>query len=145
MTPQERIYEAVEARGYVAPYAPEVFIARQIVKLTEELGEAWLHLDVSLTATWETEALQGAMEAVRLLARRVFSDPEAWGRGRISLNDVRPKGLAYLRGEAADMAVVLNCLAEAISRLDATPFSLDQTALDKSQADIARGVRKEQA
>lgn len=141
MSVQQDIYQAVADRGYVAPYSPEVFIARQIVKLAEEVGELFENLDVDLGATWEAQALNAAMEAVHLLARRVFSDPAAWERTLIGLSDVRPVGLKYVRKEAADVQVVLACLAEAISRLDVQPFDVEQAALEKATMDVARGVR----
>lgn len=139
---QKDIYEAVQKRGYVDPYSHETFIARQIVKLAEEVGELFENLDVDLSATQEMQGLQGAVEAVRVLARTVFSDPDAWKPGSgIGLLDVRPVGLKYVRKEAADAAVVLACLAEAIDRLDVQPFDLEQAALEKATADVERGVR----
>jgi len=116
----------VAARGYRDGWDFEQFVARQLAKLTEELGES---LDQIGGLEWwdDLQWLTPGSDA-GLKARRVFDDKAAW-------ESVYLKDLDKLRAELADMQVVIFAAAEALG------LDVVQAAIDKSAADVVRGVR----
>jgi len=121
---QAAVHEALRQRGYVDPYPPAVFAWRQILKATEELGE--------LAAAFRLEDA-GAGEF-----RLTLEGLGAWARSLFDLHDLSGVTLDQERvaAEAADLQVVLFNLAERLGIGDLT-----ELALQKSKADIGRGVR----
>lgn len=123
MNAQEIVAANVAARGYMAGWTTEQFVARQLAKLTEELSEA---LACMHDPGWHHEWTYDAHMAGRL-AREDFDRKVLWDTVTVD---------AYaLRSELADMQVVLFAAAAALE------FDITQAAIDKSSADVPRGVR----
>lgn len=123
MNAQEIVAANVAARGYMAGWTREQFIARQLAKMQEELGEAVQHV-----AGVKTIIFVPILGAAGDLARTVFNDKSDW-------RDVMLIDPDALRAELADMLVVLFAAAQALE------FDVVQAAIDKSAVDVARGVR----
>lgn len=125
MNAQQVVAANVAARGYRDGWTMEQFVARQIAKATEELNEAANHIVTSRVRAhgWLTD-LSFAGE----YAREAFDDKRRWLNVSIEHSDA-------LCSELADLAVVLFTVAEALD------FDVIQAAIDKSSADVARGVR----
>lgn len=129
MSAQQRVYDAVCARGYRAEWSSGQFIARQVVKCYEELCEALRHIRTATQHTqlnafiWET----GQLEHV---ARSLFDDRKAWG-----WSELTPAQQEQLGGELADVVVTVFCAAQELG------IDVVQAAIDKAEADIGRGVR----
>ena len=144
---QQRVYDAVCARGYRAGWTPQQFLARQIAKLQEELAEASYSVTLNsddLARDLQERAIRPAMDTgidhlildAGEAARRAFGDPSYWGHVEMM---IEPE---YIRRELADMLVVIFCAVEALREIDGQEFDVIEAALDKSTADVARGVRK---
>ena len=123
MNAQEIVAANVAARGYRDGWTAEQFVARQLCKMTEELGEALWYIHGIDRLDFAAD-LPDVGEAARI----AFDDKEAWNKARIAKPDA-------LRAELADMLVVLFAAAAALD------FDVVQAAIDKSSADVARGVR----
>lgn len=126
MNAQEIVAANVAARGYRDGWAAEQFVARQLCKLTEELGESLDQIG-GLDAWADTQWLTAGYDA-GLAARGFFDDESGWG-------GVYLENPAAIRSELADMLVVILAAAQALD------FDVVQAAIDKSAADVARGVR----
>ena len=126
MNAQTIVAANVAARGYADGWTAEQFVARQLAKLTEELGESLDQID-GLDAWADENWLTVGYDAGRA-ARAQFDVREAWGGVYLPNPDA-------LRAELADMQVVLFAAAQALD------FNIAQAAIDKSAADVARGVR----
>lgn len=127
MNAQEIVAANVAARGYRDGWTAEQFVARQFCKLTEELGEAVEQVYPGEAPSPLYKWFDGADDAHKA-ARRAFDTPEWWRRTHI----IDPE---MVRSELADMLVVLLAAAQALD------FDVVQAAIDKSSADVARGVR----
>ena len=129
---QRRVYKAVEARGYTAGWNNHEFIARQMAKLAEELGEVtWYY------ASKDGDEVRELISLIRVTARvagRLFDRPEPW-------HDAFIWKPSNMRSEVADMQVILFALAEAITRETGEPFDVAAAAVEKATSDIHRGVR----
>lgn len=127
MNAQEIVAANVAARGYRDGWTAEQFVARQLAKLTEELSE--VVCDVAFPSS-NTRGVDWrvSVSMAGLSGRWLFDDRPAWEN--ISLDD--PDAI---RAELADMQVVLFAAAQALD------FDIAQAAIDKSSADVARGVR----
>ena len=123
MNAQEIVAANVAARGYRDGWTAEQFVARQLCKMMEELGEALWYIHGIDRLDFAAD-LPDVGEAARI----AFDDKEAWNKARIAKPDA-------LRAELADMLVVLFAAAAALD------FDVVQAAIDKSSADVARGVR----
>lgn len=123
MNAQEIVAANVAARGYRDGWTAEQFVARQLCKLTEELSEA---LACMSDPGWHHYWTDDAHMAGRL-AREDFDRKVLWDTVEIDADT--------LRAELADMQVVLFAAAAALE------FDVVQSAIDKSGADVARGVR----
>ena len=129
MNAQTIVAANVAARGYRDGWTAEQFVARQLAKLTEELAEAAKYITPSSGAHWgPLDSWLGLLQDAGSRARFVFDEREDW------------EGLIYVatdktRSELADMQVVLFAAAAALD------FDVVQAAIDKSGADIPRGVR----
>ncbi len=129
MNDQNDVYNAVVARGYREGWSADQFLARQIAKLAEELGESSFHIASMDFQRWVTEVHNAGRAA-----RFAFAQPDYWDQAAI----VHPDGLAR---ELADLQVVLFCAAAALGEVMGEPFDLVQAARDKALADVKRGVR----
>lgn len=151
-SPQETIFAAVEARGYVSPWTPGQFALRQILKLVEELHEAASHLSVTVgttgaeSAQWDNFLTD--LEVMGHNAEQMFKDREWCGRLDVDIHDLG----GYVE-ELADCQVVLSCMGAIASRkvVAATlfggtglvsGFDTVAAAVAKATADIDRGASK---
>jgi NTP pyrophosphatase (non-canonical NTP hydrolase) len=123
MNAQEIVAANVAARGYMAGWTAEQFVARQLAKLTEELSEA---LACMRDPGWHHYWTDDAHMAGRM-AREDFDRKMLWDTVEIDTG--------ALRAELADMQVVLFAAAQTLE------FDIAQAAIDKSGADVERGVR----
>ena len=126
MNAQEIVAANVAARGYRDGWTAEQFVARQLAKLTEELGESLDQL-AGLPRLADVDWLTAGY-TVGQTARQPFDHKEIWFSVYLENPD-------RLRSELADMQVVLFAAAAALD------FDVVQAAIDKSGADVARGVR----
>jgi hypothetical protein len=125
---QEIVAANVAARGYRDGWTAEQFVARQLCKLTEELGEAVRCITPESAAyQGQVGAWIGLIQDAGRCARVAFDDHASW-RYLFHLSKYTP-------AELADMQVVLFAAAAALD------FDVVQAAIDKSSADVARGVR----
>lgn len=120
MNAQEIVAANVAARGYLNGWALGQLAARQIAKLTEEIAELAKAIDADMP--W-IDYLEHAGRHARL----AFDDPVAWADVKLNRN--------VAEDELPDVAVPLFVLADLLN-MDA-----GQAAIDKSAADVARGVR----
>jgi hypothetical protein len=139
---QEQVAAAVAARGYRDPYTAYQFLARNIVKMAEELAEAanWLILDpVEPDFGQSKDTMEAMFGLVGALARTRFDVKE----GALWYDASRPTAYACekIAKELADMQVVLFNAAQAFGQVRGEPFDVVQSALDKATADVTRGVR----
>jgi hypothetical protein len=123
MNAQEIVAANVAARGYRDGWTAEQFVARQLCKLTEELAEGACNALLDPLSPWLS-----SLSDAGVLARKAFDRPHLWVSSTIFDFDA-------LRSELADMQVVLFAAAAALD------FDVVQAAIDKSGADVARGVR----
>ena len=120
MNAQEIVAANVAARGYLNGWLIGIAAARQIAKATEELAELARAINVDMP--W-IDALDHAGRQ----ARYAFDNAAAWDT--VTLNrDVA-------EAELPDVIIPLLVIAELL-HVDA-----GQAAIDKSSADLARGVR----
>ena len=120
MNAQTIVAANVAARGYRDGWTAEQFVARQLAKLTEELAEA-------VSGTRVFGGWTNCLIYAGSLARQRFDEPFYWRNVKEISEDIR--------SELADMQVVLFAAAAALE------FDVVQAAIDKSGADVARGVR----
>ena len=129
---QARVAAAVAQRGYRNGWTAELFMARQLVKLAEELAEAASHVALPVAAG-------NAIRKSGNICRITFDDHHLWDDEVGCLDENLPE----LRSELADLQVVLFNLAEAIQTMDGEPFNIVAAALAKAEKDIDRGVRED--
>lgn len=120
MNAQEIVAGNVAARGYLNGWTAEQLAARQIAKLTEELAELAGAIDADMP--WIA-----FLEHAGRRARLAFDDASAWDDVTLVHN--------VAEDELPDVVVPLLVLANLLD-MDA-----GQAAIDKSAADVARGVR----
>ena len=128
MNAQEIVAANVAARGYRDGWTAEQFVARQLCKMTEELAEA-VRCITPESAVYQNrfDDWYGLIQDAGRCARGAFDDHESW-QYLFHLSKYTP-------AELADMLVVLFAAAQALD------FDVVQAAIDKSSADVARGVR----
>jgi len=131
-TAQQRVVTSVCNRGYLDGWTPAQLIARQICKLQEELSE--LSECVTPSPYLEGEAFHFHIQKTGVFARQLFDTREEWGYEPTADVDA-------LKKEAADLQVVLFCLAASIEELTRQPFDIVAAAVEKATSDEARGVR----
>ena len=130
---QREIYEAVVARGYRKGWTAEQFAARQVAKLTEELGELARHIH---QLGFADSPFEWSLRATANQARDAF-DASSWAKAAIE----SPQDAM---SELADIVVVACCLAEALGEYDYdSAGDLMEMALEKASADVERGVRSQ--
>jgi NTP pyrophosphatase (non-canonical NTP hydrolase) len=123
----DQIVAAVADRGYLKGWTDQELAARQICKLTEELGELAKVIEGG-KGRWLPGLFVASEEA-----RKVFD--------KGYLGEVCPEVAAKAIKELADCMVVIHVLADALSSISGVPIDLDQIALEKATRDIGRGVR----
>lgn len=126
---QDRIVQAVAQRGYLDGWTDDEVALRQLVKLLEEVGEAYAAISLpSLSG----EMLAFALDAIDLgeRARVLFKDRADLFRG-VTVNT------AVLAHELPDLVVPLAVLADSLAVDD-----MMAEGVRKAEADAARGVRK---
>ena len=134
MSDWQAVYEAVRDRGYRNGWTTKEFLARQIAKMQEELGE------LSYLVVHPNAQLGADIEFVSSGARKDFDEgKEFWEKMVADINeDEFPK----LFQEIADMQVVLCCMWGVARELASRDSGdLMEWALKKAQADVDRGVR----
>jgi hypothetical protein len=111
----------IGARGYLAGWDDEQLVARQFVKIVEELAEVFEHLLLA-------RGIGEAVADVGKLAKQHFDNPNAWqGAGVLDWD--------ALLAEVNDVQVVLS------TALATLQHNAVEGALAKSVDDVARGVR----
>ena len=128
MSKQDDVYNAVWLRGYMDGWTDEQFLARQVVKLVEEVAESMAHL-LTMPGYFGAEVRNAGASA-----RWLFDRNEAW-------EDVALRDVDGLANELADLQVVLFCAAKALGKMTGTRFDVVEAAVVKAQADVGRGVR----
>lgn len=136
-SPQKQIYANVEARGYTEGWSQSQFLARNLFKLQEELAEVaeQVYPEGHCIITLEDFDSLCAIEKAGEMSRNTFKT----SRFNYPVNVIDPSSLAK---ELADCQVVLACMAETLGKITGEDIDLMQVALEKSGADIERGVRK---
>lgn len=133
MSEQAVVYEAVRERGYLDGYEPDALLFRQLLKLTEELGEAWAHVNSRSSGSLRAAAY---MRSAAEEARHEFDK-----RDELSGYVHVQTQIDELASELADLQVVLFVAAQIIAQETGQPFDIVQAAVDKAEADVKRGVR----
>lgn len=156
MTLQSEIYQSVADRGYMVipgtgktaaedvsqpvPWRAEIMLGRQFTKLCEELGE----LGAALGPTETGVDFKIIKKAGKLgeRARLDFRNTQIWlsVQRRFTRSSLNKADLAAIKGELADMQVVLGVMAEVVRRVDGSDFDITVAALAKAHADVKRGV-----
>lgn len=120
------IYHNVNGRGYIngTGLTADEIIARQVAKLTEELGEVMkaTRPPATLVHTWRSALLDASNKA-----RYSFDDRNAWNGATVD----REK----LAAELADIVVVAAVCSGLLG------IDVFQLAVEKSERDVRRGVR----
>lgn len=125
MSAQAQIVASVARRGYLDGWSDEELMARQVVKLAEELGE--------LASTIETDSPKLGFLLAKIVtlgndARTVFDQRVPFVGATVHSGPAA--------AELVDIAVVLACAAHALSISDVMA-----AAATKARGDVARGVR----
>lgn len=128
MKEQNEVYEAVVARGYREGWRVDLFLARQVVKLVEEVAEA------GALVAWLPNYFRAEIRNAGASARWLFDSEEKW----VDQDVPEPEALAK---ELADLQIVLFCAASALSELMNQEINLVELAVEKATKDIERGVR----
>ena len=131
---QRRIFQAVERRGYVGNWSMGQFLARQVAKLGEELGEMGFELPLELPPRVQENLLVAAQTC------KMAFDGDDWPDTGLD-RGVQEWRLRKILAEAADMQVVLACVGETLGALLNEDVDLMQEAVRKAERDVERGVR----
>jgi len=123
---QRRVHANVIQRGYKNGWTDKQFIARQVVKLGEELGELAVVLEFFLPANAYRHLVQTGQ-----VCRMEFGENK-FLRAKNILADANR---SWVRQELTDIVVICLVLAQAIG------FDVISAAVEKSRSDISRGVR----
>jgi NTP pyrophosphatase (non-canonical NTP hydrolase) len=124
---QEQVYDLVAQRGYRAQWTTREFIARQVAKLAEELGEAARVVELP-------GRLGNLITATGIIAGYTFDQQGEW----YELTNV---DVDALQTELADIQVVVFCLAQALTELAGDDYNVVRAALAKATTDVLRGKR----
>ena len=130
---QAQVADCITRRGYREGWTAEQFLARQLAKMMEELGEAASNCrlpdDYIGASAWEIAIAAGS-------ARADFDDKTLWQCSGAKDPDA-------LESELADMQVVLFAMADALAQIKGKPVDIVELAVDKARQDIGRGVRSD--
>jgi hypothetical protein len=128
-TPQQDVAELVTQCGDREGWAPEQFIARQVCKLAEEVGELAQHVDLP-------GRLGPLIVSTGTIARWTFDQDQTWQDG---VTSCAPHALMT---ELVDIQVVVFRLAEELARLTGEDYDVVERALVNVAADTMRGKRR---
>jgi NTP pyrophosphatase (non-canonical NTP hydrolase) len=128
-TPQQDVAELVAQRGDREGWTPEQFIARQVAKLAEEVGELAQYVDLP-------GGLGPLIASTGTIARWTFDQDQTWQDGGTSC---APHALM---AELAGVQVIVFCLAEELARLTGEDYDVVERALVNVAADTKRGKRR---
>jgi hypothetical protein len=128
-TPQRDVAGLVVQRGDREGRTPEQFIARQVCKLAEQIGELARHVDLP-------GRLGPLIASTGTIARWTFDQDRAWQDGGTSCTP------HALMAELAGVQVVVFCLAEELARLTDEDYDVVERALVNVAADTMRGKRR---
>jgi hypothetical protein len=123
---QDVVGAAVEARGYRVGWNEWQFVARQVAKLGEELGELAACMALPI-------AVDDVMWQMGATCKAAFDDKRVW-------DGVGVADVGQAKRELADVVVVALALADSLQRLYA-PYDVVAEAVAKAGADVSRGVR----
>ena len=123
---QDTVAANVAARGYRDGWTTAEFVARQFVKMTEELDEAVGN--IGLPRSYSGVEWRVKLKEAGANAREAFDDKGSWV-------GVYLGNYSAIQAELTDMMVVLLAAADALG------FYILPAAIEKSSADVARGVR----
>ena len=126
-TPQQDVAELVAQRGYREGWTPEQFIARQVCKLAEEVGELAQHVDLP-------RRLGPLIVSTGTIARWTFD--QTWQ------DEVTSCAPHALMAALANVQVVVFCLAEDLARLTGEDYDVVERALVNVAGDTMRGKRR---
>ena len=126
MNAQQIVAANVAARGYRDGWTTDQFVARQVYKLTEELDE--IAGNIYPPFLYQAVEWRNDLHRAGMNARKTFDSKHGWDIAGLGSRDT-------ICSELADLVVVLLTAAEALE------FDVIQAAIDKSAADVARGVR----
>ena len=132
---QRTVYASVCVRGYRHGWGAKEYMARQVVKLFEEIAEL---ADLILPPASE---LSRDIQLVSEVARDRFDNApkEFWKQCALRFD---ARGLVPIKREAADVLIVLYNLASAIGEAEGRHFfNVATYAMEKSAEDVKRGVR----
>lgn len=130
---QEFVYGCIAARGHADGWTDEQMVARQVVKLGEKLAEAAVSLRPARLGSWMHD-WRRSMARHGILSYEVFEVRDAW-------NGAGVQDAEALKGELADMMVVILTAAAALNRVTGGEFDVIQAAMEKALEDVDRGVR----
>lgn len=131
MNEQNQVAANTAARGYRKQWTARQFAARQVAKLQEKLGELARHVHVGtghVTPWWNLDIVYAAR-----MCREAFDGFDVWKHADIVSIDKAKSKLAGIQ-------VVVFDLAQALGEINGEPFDVTQAAVDKSAADIERGM-----
>jgi NTP pyrophosphatase (non-canonical NTP hydrolase) len=135
-SPQQIVADATKERGYRDGFTDEQFLARQILKMQEELGELVDHVN-----KFEDDSIAWDVLELGEKSRGSFDRIEEWQKAFTCLAATAKGNPDLLREEMTDMMVVLFNMATVIEEITEEPFDVVQSAVDKSRSDVKRGVR----
>jgi NTP pyrophosphatase (non-canonical NTP hydrolase) len=127
-TPQD-VAGLVAQRGDRGGWTPEQFIARQVCKLAEEVGELAQLVDLP-------GQLGPLIASTGTIARWTLGQDQTWQDGGTSC---APHALM---AELADVQVVVFCLAEELARPTGEDYDVVEHALVNVAGDTMRGQRR---
>jgi hypothetical protein len=128
-TPQRDVAELAAQRGYREGWTPEQFIARQVCKLAEEVGELAQHVDLP-------GRLGPLIVSTGTIARWTFDQDQTWREhGTLCTSHA-------LMTELVHIQVVVFRLAEELARLTGEDFDIVERALVRVATDTMRGKRR---
>jgi NTP pyrophosphatase (non-canonical NTP hydrolase) len=138
---QKEVSDNIKKRGYYEGHEPVPLLARHIAKMTEELSELGDAVLMANDKCESVESFEDALMNVLDCARYAF-DYGDWSNAELVSSIDDPGDVLSLETELADVVVVALSMAEIIRQNFDSDFDVLQWALQKSQADIARGIRK---
>lgn len=127
---QYRVFEAVNKRGYLNGWTANQFLARQVAKLMEELGEMAAEMGYELPEELQTRLQYAADEA------KYQFDHGRWMDGIFE-----EERLLRIWKELTDIQVVVFCIATTVNYLLHEFRDVTDEAVEKAEKDIRRGVR----
>ena len=123
---QAEVARLVAERGCQQGWTPEQFIARQVAKLSAQIGELPQYVDLP-------GRLGPLIISTGNIARWTFAQEQEWREQRTLCTS------HALMTELVDIQVVVFCLAEELARLTGEDFDVTERALVKVATGTMRG------